>query len=303
MDDWRKRRALFLALFAPGTLWLTVFFTAPLLLVALYSVGERGEYGETILALTPDNYLRAFDWVPLGILWQSVWIAAAVTAICLVMGFPLTLGIAFAPRAWKTPLLALVALPFWTNLLVRTYAWIAVLRTKGHLNTALAWLHERAASALAGLGWPDALGPFVPLDLLYNHGAVITALVHIHLPFMVLPLYAVLEKLDRAHLEASLDLGAGHFRTFRSVVVPLAMPGLVTGAVLVFILALGNFVAADLLGGADTMMIGNLIAQQFGPSRDWPYGSALSLLLLYATFLFLWLRALGQRRRDARAAA
>jgi spermidine/putrescine transport system permease protein len=119
---------------------------------------------------------------------------------------------------------------------------------------------------------------------------------------MVLPLYAVLERLDRAHLEASLDLGAGHARTFRSVIVPLSMPGLVTGTVLVFILTLGNFVAADLLGGADAMMIGNLIAQQFGPSRDWPYGSALSLLLLYATFLFLWLRALGQRRRDARAA-
>lgn len=301
MEDWRKRRALFLALFAPGTLWLTIFFTAPLLLVALYSVGERGDYGETVLTFSLDNYLRAFEWVTLGILWQSVWIAGAVTAICLVMGFPLALGIAFAPRAWKTPLLALVALPFWTNLLIRTYAWIAVLRTKGHLNTALGWLHEQTGAALAALGWPDAFDPFVPLDLLYSNGAVIIALVHIHLPFMVLPLYAVLEKLDRAHLEASLDLGAGHIRTFRSVILPLAMPGLVTGTVLVFILALGNFVASDLLGGSDSMMIGNLIAQQFGSSGDWPHGSALSLLLLYATFLFLWLRAFAQRRREARA--
>lgn len=303
METWRKRRALFWALFAPGTLWLIAFFTLPLLLVALYSVSEQGDYGETILVLTFENYLRAFDWVTLGILWKSLWIAAAVTALCLVMGFPLALGIAFAPRAWKTPLLALVALPFWTNLLIRTYAWIAVLRTKGHLNGALEWMHARADAVVTALGWPGALGPFVPLELLYNDGAVIIALVHIHLPFMVLPLYAVLEKLDRAHLEASLDLGAGHGRTFRSIIVPLSMPGLVTGAVLVFILALGNFVAADLLGGSDSMMIGNLIAQQFGASGDWPYGSALSLLLLYATFLFLWLRALDQRRRAGWAAA
>lgn len=303
METWRKRRALFWALFAPGTLWLIAFFTLPLLLVALYSVSEQGDYGETTLTLTFENYLRAFDWVTLGILWKSVWIAVSVTLVCLVMGFPLALGIAFAPRAWKTPLLALVALPFWTNLLIRTYAWIAVLRTKGHLNNALGWIHTQAEAGFMALGWPDLLGPFVPLELLYNDWAVIIALVHIHLPFMVLPLYAVLEKLDRAHLEASLDLGAGHWRTFRSVIVPLAMPGLVTGTVLVFILALGNFVAADLLGGADSMMIGNLIAQQFGASSDWPYGSALSLLLLYATFLFLWLRALGQRRRDGWAAA
>ncbi|MHB1218883.1 MAG: ABC transporter permease [Alphaproteobacteria bacterium] len=303
MGTWRKRRTLFWALFAPGTLWLVVFFTLPLLLVALYSVSEQGDHGETILAPTLENYLRAFEWAPLGILWKSLWIAVSVTAVCLVMGFPLALGIAFAPRAWKTPLLALVALPFWTNLLIRTYAWIAVLRTKGHLNDALGWMHAQINATFATLGLPDALGPFVPLELLYNDWAVIIALVHIHLPFMVLPLYAVLEKLDRAHLEASLDLGAGHWRTFRSVIVPLAMPGLVTGSVLVFILALGNFVAADLLGGSDSMMIGNLIAQQFGPSDDWPYGSALSLLLLYATFLFLWLRALSQRRREAWAAA
>jgi len=303
METWRKRRALFLALFAPGTLWLIVFFTLPLVLIALYSVSEQGDAGETILSFTSENYLRAFDWVTLGILWKSFWIAAAVTAICLVMGFPLALGIAFVPRAWKTPLLALVALPFWTNLLIRTYAWIAVLRTKGHLNNALEWMHAQAGVALAALGWPDALGPFVPLELLYNDWAVVIALVHIHLPFMVLPLYAVLEKLDRAHLEASLDLGAGHWRTFRAIIVPLSMPGLVTGTVLVFILALGNFVAADLLGGSDSMMIGNLIAQQFGASSDWPYGSALSLLLLYATFLFLWLRALGHRRSGTWATA
>lgn len=299
MEDWRTRRPLFWALFAPGTLWLTVFFTLPLVLVALYSVGERGAYGDTVLAFTLDNYARALDRVPLGILWQSLWIAAVVTVVSLILGFPLALGIAFAPRAWKTPLLALVVLPFWTNLLIRTYAWIAVLRTRGHLNHTLAWLHEQASAALAFLGWPDALGPFAPLDLLYNRWAVVIALVHIHLPFMVLPIYAVLEKLDRAHLEASLDLGAGHWRTFRSIIVPLSMPGVATGAVLVFILALGNFVAADLLGGSDSMMIGNLITQQFGASRDWPYGSALSLLLLYATFLFLWLRAMAQRRHAA----
>jgi spermidine/putrescine transport system permease protein len=298
-EHWRDRKDAFFGLLGPGTIWLTLFFTLPLALVWAYSFSESDRFGDPTFVLTIENYVRAFEWVHVGIFWKSIWIAAVVTALCVAIGFPVAFGIAFAPERWKTPLLVLVILPFWTNLLVRTYGWITVLRTHGHVNNALEWAHGQAGTALAALGAPGALGSFEPLELLYNEGAVIVALVHLHLPFLVLPLYATLERLDRTLMEASLDLGAGHWRTARAIVVPLAKPGLATGALLVFILCLGNFVAADLLGGADAVMIGNLIAQQFGAARDWPFGAALSLLLLYATFLILWLKAADGRRRKA----
>lgn len=296
-DDWRRARGTFLALLGPGSAWLVVFFTAPLALIWLYGFSESDRFGDPTFVPTAENYERAFEWVHLAIAAKSARIAAEVTAISVLVGFPVALGIAFAPARWKTPLLVLVMLPFWTNLLVRTYAWIAVLRTRGHLNNALEYLHARATVAADALGLPGLFGVFAPLDLLYQESAVIVALVHLHLPFLVLPLYAVLERMDRSLLEASLDLGASQWRTFRAVVVPLAMPGLATGALLVFILCLGNFVVPDLLGGTDAIMIGNLIAQQFGAARDWPFGAALSLLLLYATFLALWLRARLARGR------
>lgn len=287
----RRRDALsFWLLLGPGSAWLVLFFTLPLAILWIYSFGERDTYGDVLLTPSLENYRRAIEWIPLGIIWKSVWTAALTTIATILVGVPVALGIAFAPRSWKNPLLLAVILPFWTNLLIRTYAWIAVLRGSGYLNQGLAWIHGRMSWALEQAG-AGALPPFAPLELLYSQPAVLVALVHIHLPFMVLPLYAVLEKLDRRYVEASLDLGAGHWRTFRLVVLPLAMPGLLTGTILVFILSLGNFVAADLLGGTDSLMIGNLIAQQFGAARDWPFGSALSFLLMYATFIVLWLRA------------
>jgi spermidine/putrescine transport system permease protein len=202
--------------------------------------------------------------------------------ICLVIGFPMALGIAFAAARWRMPLLVLVMLPFWTNLLVRTYAWVAVLRDRGHVNGVLEWLH-----GLLG-GAPEA---FEPLPLLYNQTAVMIGLVHVHLPFLVLPLYAAMARLDWQLLEASLDLGASQWQTLRSVLLPLVMPGLATGCLLVFVLALGSFLTPDLLGGTDSMMIGNLIAREFGGARDWPFGAALSFLLIYVAFAALWLRA------------
>jgi spermidine/putrescine transport system permease protein len=211
------------------------------------------------------------------------------------------MGVAFAPPRYKNLLLLLVILPFWTNLLIRTYAWIAVLRTRGFLNSGLEWVYDRIDGAFALVGLPDLLGPFQPLDLLYNRPAVIIGLVYVNLPFLVLPLYATLEKLDKSFLEASLDLGASQWRTFLSVMVPLALPGIVSGTLLVFILSLGTYLTPDLLGGPDGEMIGNLIARQFGASRDWPFGSALSFLLLYAVFLFLWLRAAVAARSEGGA--
>ncbi|WP_119460088.1 ABC transporter permease [Rhodospirillaceae bacterium SYSU D60014] len=291
MRDWRRDKLAFSVFALPATAWLVVFFTIPLVLIWVYSFADRGPQGQVIVALSLENYQRALEWIHLGIIWKSIWIAAITTVLCLALGFPLAMGIAFAPQRWKNPLLLLVILPFWTNLLIRTYAWIAVLRTRGFLNSGLEWVYDRIDGALGLIGLPDLLGPFQPLELLYNTPAVIIGLVYVNLPFLVLPLYATLEKLDKSYLEASLDLGASQWRTFVSVMTPLALPGIVSGTLLVFILSLGTYLTPDLLGGPDSEMIGNLIARQFGAARDWPFGSALSFLLLYAVFLFLWLRA------------
>ena len=263
----------------------------------IYSFAERGPQGQIYLAINFANYVRAIEWIHLGIIWKSIWIAAITTAITFSVGFPLAMGIAFAPARWKNILLLLVILPFWTNLLIRTYAWIAVLRTRGFLNLGLEWAHEKLSLFFALIGLPDVMGAFEPLELLYNQKAVVIGLVYVYLPFLVLPIYATLEKLDKSYLEASLDLGAGHWRTLFSITIPLALPGIATGCLLSFILSMGTFLTPDLLGGTDSEMIGNLIARQFSSSRDWPFGSALSFLLLYMTFIILWVRAVVAGRK------
>ncbi len=297
MEDWRKDRLAFTIFMAPATFWLFVFFTIPLALVWVYSFGERGPQGQTYLAFNFENYLRAVEPIHLQILVKSIWIGAVSTIICLVVGFPVAMGIAFAPSRWKNPLLLIVVLPFFTNLLIRTYAWIAVLRTRGFVNFGLEWIHEKLGLLFAFVGLPGVMGEFEPLELLYNQYAVVIGLVYVHLPFLILPLYATLEKLDRSFLEASLDLGAGHWRTFLSVTVPLVMPGIISGSLLVFILTMGNFLVPDLLGGTDSLMIGNLIAREFGAARDWPFGSALSFMVMYPVFFFFVIRALAARYR------
>jgi spermidine/putrescine transport system permease protein len=174
--------------------------------------------------------------------------------------------------------------------LIRTYAMIAVLRTRGYVNFGLEAVWDTAAAVLAALGL-GALPPFQPLELLYNNAAVVIGIVYVYLPFMVLPLYATLERLDRSYLEASLDLGASQWRTFFAIVVPLARPGIVSGVSLVFIPALGTFLISDLLGGPDSQLIGNVIERQFKAANNWPLGAAMSFLLMYLTFAILAARA------------
>ena len=295
-QNWRENKLAAAILLVPASTWLVIFFTLPLVIIWIYSFGQRGPQGQTLLALSFENYQRALEWIHLGILWKSLWIAAVSTVICFAMGFPLAMGIAFAPKKYKNILMLLVILPFWTNLLIRTYAWIAVLRTRGFLNFGLEWLQVKLDALLTLAGFPDLVGTFEPLALLYNTQAVIIGLVYVALPFLVLPIYATLEKLDHSYLEASLDLGAGQWRTLFAITMPLAFPGIFSGLLLVFILSLGTYLTPILLGGTDSMMIGNLIAQEFGSARDWPFGSALSFLLLYITFIVLWLRAVVASR-------
>ena len=273
MDSWRANLRVFWTLFTPGTFWLLVFFLIPLGWLFHDSFSDKISITETAFTGTFANYIRAFDFVYLQIIWKSVWISTLATAVCLLLAYPIAFGICFAPARWKPLLLLLVILPFWINLLIRTYALIAVFRSQGYLNLVLGWV---------------GLGPF---EMLYNDGAVIMGLVYVYMPFMVLPLYATIERLDRSFLEASLDLGGSQFQTFWKVTLPLTMPGIVTGIILVFIPCLGSFLTPAMLGGANAIMIGNVIEDQFKAANDWPFGSALSFLLMYVTFGALALRA------------
>jgi spermidine/putrescine transport system permease protein len=193
----------------------------------------------------------------------------------------------------------MIMLPFWTNLLIRTYALMAVLRTEGYVNYTLGAIWKLIAGVMVGVGLPSP-GDYQPLELLYNGGAVIFGLVYVQLPFMVLPLYAALDRLDRSLIEASLDLGAGHLRTFWSIVIPLAMPGIVSGVIITFIPSVGAYLTPDLLGGPDSQMIANVIERQFKRANNWPFGAALSFSLLYLTFIAIALQAFLARRSRGR---
>jgi spermidine/putrescine transport system permease protein len=254
----------------PAWLTMVVLFAAPFVIVLAYSFLTRGVYGGIELPWTAESYRRLFDPLYLAILWRSFAMALAATVACLLLGFPAALFIARAPHH-KNLYLQLVMLPFWTSFLVRTYAWIFLLRDTGLFNTAL-----------------QALGiTRAPLPLLYNDGAVLLGLVYGYLPFMVLPIYATLERLDPALVEAAADLGARPLATVFQIVVPLSRPGIVAGSVLVFIPCLGAYLTPDLLGGGRTVMVGNLVQNQFTTARDWPFGAAVSIALMALVTLLL----------------
>lgn len=263
----KRLRALFLA---PTAALMAVTMLAPLAIVCVYSFLSRGAYGGVERPFTLENYTRVWDPLYGIILWRSLWIAAVATALCLALGFPLALFIARS-GAKKNLYLRLVILPFWTSFLIRTYAWMFLLRDTGLINTvlqALGLIHQ-------------------PLPMLYNDGAVILGLVYGYLPFMVLPLYATLERMDASLIEAAADLGARPLDALFRVTLPLCAPGIRAGAILVFVPCLGTFLTSDLLGGSKTILIGNLVQNQFTTARDWPFGAALSLVLMAAAMALL----------------
>lgn len=299
-QTWKQARAAFAAIAVPPLAWLFLFFLIPLAVIWAYTFGENT--GPTTIDFTGTfaNYARALEPLYLGIFVKSVVVAGITTLLCLIVGFPVALAIAFASPKTKAWLLLLIMLPFWTNLLIRTFALIAVLREQGYVNFALEWLWNNASGFMTLVGL-QPLGEFEPLTLLYNNFAVVVGLVYVHLPFMVLPLYSALDRMDRSLMEASLDLGAGHLKTIFLVVVPLAAPGIASGVLITFIPALGSYLTPDLLGGTDSQMIANVIERQFKRANDWPFGAALSFLLMYLTFIAIALQALVQRRSDRRA--
>ena len=263
----RKHNHLLLLLF-PATAWLVIFFIVPLLIVLLYSFLERGTYGGITWSFTLTNYQRLLgdtdSYIYLGVLWRSLWLAFLTTAACLLIGYPLAFFIATRSPKWKNALLLLVIIPFWTNFLVRTYAWIVLLQNKGVINIAMQSLQIISE----------------PLNLLFTPFAVIIGLIYGYLPFMILPLYSSIERLNFILIEAAQDLGANDFRTLWRVVLPLTKRGIIAGSILVFVPTVGAFITPDILGGAKTMMIGNLIQNQFLKARNWPFGSALSMLMM-----------------------
>jgi spermidine/putrescine transport system permease protein len=258
-------------LLAPGLLWLLLFIVAPIVIVVIVSFATRGAYGKTIYDFTLSNYSRALNSLYLPAYWRSVWIAILTTFLCALISFPVAYYIALrAPERWKRILLVLTVIPFWTSFLIRTYAWMLLLRSEGVINSTL--LHSGLVHE--------------PLKLLYNDFAILVGQVYGELPFMILPIYVALERLDIRLLEAAQDLGANRFWTFVKITLPLSRPGLLAGIVLVFIPSLGAFITPDLLGGAKSIMIGNLIQNQFAQLNQ-PFGSALSLLLTLAVLLLL----------------
>ncbi|MEV5408409.1 ABC transporter permease [Thermopolyspora sp. NPDC052614] len=269
-----------LVFLGPGLAYLIVLLAIPLVLVLSYTIFRRGRFGGVVYEATGENFTRLFDSLYLDIVVSSLRIAVVTTVLALLIGYPTAYVIAQLPRKWKTIALVAIVLPFWTNFLIRVYAWIVLLSGPGLVNTAL-----------TKLGLVDE-----PLELLYNQGAIITGLLYSYLPLMVLPLYAAIERLDPQLREASANLGARPARTFVSITLPLTVPAALTGCVFVFVPSFGNFVIPELLGGGRSIMVGNLIRDQFLKARDWPFGSALTLALIAVLLVLLILQAWAARR-------
>jgi spermidine/putrescine transport system permease protein len=274
------------ALLFPGTLWLGLFFVVPMLLLLGASVMPRGTYGGVDPGFTLEHYRRFLDPLYLQVLWRTLAWSGLATLLCLLLGYPVAWLIAQS-RRYRSLLLFLVILPFWTSFLVRTFAMIFLLRDTGLINGTLLW---------AGIIRE-------PLTLLYTPGAVLAGLVYGFLPFMVLPIYASLEKLDPALLEAAEVLGAGPAARFVRVMFPLSLPGVIAGCILVFVPALGSFLTADLLGGAKQVMLGNLVQNQFTTARNWPFGSAASFGVMAVVLMAMLVTQRLRIRADGAPAA
>jgi spermidine/putrescine transport system permease protein len=258
-----RKRWLPALLGGPAALYLLLFFLLPFVVIIVYSFLTRSPTGGVLWVFTFDNYARLFSDPIYGqIFWRSIWMGLATTLICLLIGYPLALFIVRRNRRRRTILILLILIPFWTNLLVRTYAWMVILGNNGLINNLIGWFG------------------FEPITMLNTGGAVLLGLVYTGLPFMVLPLFASIDRFDFRLLEAASDLGATRRQAFLRIMLPLTMPGIVAGSVLVFIPAAGNYIVPALLGGNKVTLVGNLLEQQFGSAQNKPLGSAAAILVM-----------------------
>jgi len=296
----------------PAGFWLLIFFVIPMIIVLIVSLGQRARLGTvtypsldlTNLGAYIDDYTRFFsringDFIYLRIFWRSVVMAILNTAFCLLIGYPFAYWIARKPEKYRGTLIFLVMIPFWTNFLVRTYAWMLILRDSGLINNF--WtitLHDQALLLADNSSFFSWLASVTEdkLPLLFNQRAVFLGLLYGYVPFMILPLYSNLEKVDWSLLEAAADLGANTWRSTTRVLIPLTMPGIVAGSIIVFIPSLGAYVTPDLMGGAKVTLLGNLLQQQFMTVRDWPFGSAIGFIMMFIMLLavIIYFRILGR---------
>ncbi|GMV32278.1 MAG: ABC transporter permease [Chloroflexi bacterium] len=281
----KSMQGTFLAL--PTTLWLFVLLIIPLFLTLIVSFGQRSPDGGVIFSFSLDNYIRllgystdcpggqasCFDPLYVNILWRSLTLAFNTTAVVILLAYPLAYFIARAHPKRRNLFLFMVLIPLWTNFVIRVYAWMMLLRKEGAINIVIGWV-----AGLFGI-------EFTPLEMLYTPGAVLVGMVYEFLPFMILPIYTSLEKIDNSLYEAAADLGANAVKTLLRVTLPLSMPGVVAGTILVFIPVMGTFIVSDILGGRQVILVGNLIQRQFLDARDPTFGSAASLILMVMTLI------------------
>jgi spermidine/putrescine transport system permease protein len=261
-------------LLGPLLAWVAAFVVAPAIIMLVYSFARRKTLGGVEFDFIFDNYWSVVDPVYLQIIIRSLGYASVTTALCLAAGYPVAYFIGRANAQWRNLLLMAVMVPFWTSFLIRTYAWVTILKSEGVINSLL--LQFRLITE--------------PLEMLYTPGAVVVGLVYTFLPFMILPIYTSVEKLDGTLVDAALDLGAGPLRAFARVILPLTWPGIAAGILLVFVPALGIYAVNDILGGGRVDMIGNIIENQFkGNARNWPFGAALGTTLLTVFGFAYWL--------------
>lgn len=283
----KRKQAVLQFLLTPGALWLLLFFIIPSVLVLVYSFLGRRDGGGVEWVFSLEAYAKLFapaegqlfnDFVFIFI--RSIWWAILTSIICLLIGYPLAYFIVLQPESRRTTYLFLVLIPFWTNFLVRTYAWKFILNNNGLLNTILQALELPRVS------------------LINTPTAVLIGLVYGNLPFMVLPLYASIEKLDFSLIEAAQDLGAGYLRVFTRVILPVTLPGIIAGIILVFIPVTGQYIVPTILGGGKVAMLGNLLAQQFGPAFNWPFGSAIAVIFMALLMLGVVVYLRGEAQRE-----
>lgn len=270
----------------PVLFWLSLFLVVPMLIVVVISFMGRDELGNVIFEFQASSYATFFDSLYLGIYWDTIVLSVVTTVLCLLFSYPLAYYIANAGPRIQTWGLALITIPFWINFLIRTYAWVLLLRTQGVVNNLLiqfGWIHE-------------------PLQLLYTKGAVLLGMVYTFIPFMVLPIYVALEQMDKRLLEAADDLGASRWNAFRHITLPQTKSGIMTGSVLVYVSTSGMFVVTDILGGAKSAMISNIIQSQFLGARNWPFGAALSVIFVITSLVLIALfnRAMTSRHLAAK---
>lgn len=276
----RSSRVERLVLLGPGLLYLAILFLVPMAFIVGMSFLDSARFGGLRWDIGIDDFQRALEPLYVNVLLTSLVIAGITTLLALLIGYPAAWAIARLPRRWRLVVLVLVVLPFWTNFLVRTYAWIVLLNSEGPIN-----------GALMGLGLVAQ-----PLSLLYTQGAVVAGLLYAYLPLMILPLYVAIDRLDPELREAARDLGASPARTFLTVTLPMTLPGALTGCIFVFVPSLGNFVIPELLGGGKMIMVGNLIRDQFLETRNWPFGSVLALSVMGILLVLLVAQSVVARR-------